>query len=389
MTLAEAVIGLKTYKETDERVEQLWRNLDGGILSPRLDASRQNIVGVRTSGNELALTEEGDESIQALLSDLEVVFVFLREKLPSELMGHLESLAMPEFIPKLIQRWLNPHVPSSLAEIPRFQSLIGSARSFCITLEKYGYTGLNELEDWVNKSHLTWLGHYRETTLGAIRSKLSRGIGEPRQVEKVEKHMVTMSEGKELATTGAGAAADSNDWGAAWDEAWDDEDVEEETQTVMTPESASNQTTEEDDGTDAWGWGDEDEDGKRVKPDVPGEEDGGADAWGWGEDETTGGKEPAKPSPKRLKTREGTGKSKDVKKELILKEKYHISSMPDSVLELITTTLEDGATLTKEADKYELIASTAPGLFSLPTFSLALYRAIAPFYYSLVEGGSM
>jgi len=39
MSLPDAVIGLKAYKEVEERMIQLWHNLDVAIVSPRMDVN--------------------------------------------------------------------------------------------------------------------------------------------------------------------------------------------------------------------------------------------------------------------------------------------------------------------------------------------------------------
>ncbi|KAG6018198.1 hypothetical protein E4U43_007164 [Claviceps pusilla] len=415
MTLSEAVIALKSYKETDERMEQMWRNLNGAIVSPRMDKAKHTTCGIKVNGDELALSGQSDSSVESLLSDLQVILTFVSQKVPEELLGGLGGFIMVDLIPRLIQQWLNPAVPSSLNEIPRFESIMQSAQVFCSVLETSGYNGFDDLKEWVSKAHMTWLGRCRETALDTVRTKLSQGIGDPRLVERIEKHMVTISEGNELATTGAGASADTNDWGTAWDDAWDDdEDKNDATETQATADAHRPVTPNEDDGTDAWGWGDDDgntEDASE-QADVPkkndvsvaekedrqnkkegmeeekeDDEDAGADAWGWGDEETTVEPEQEKPSsPKRQKKpRAGL----EEKKELVFTEKYRISSMPEPVLNMISSTLEDGATLIKESDKHQLIASTAPGLFNLPTLVLALFRAISPYYYSLAVGGQM
>ncbi|TWU73379.1 hypothetical protein ED733_001995 [Metarhizium rileyi] len=383
MTLSDAVIGLKAYKETDERMEQLWRNLDGSIISPRMDKSKLPPPSVITEGDGLELSGSSDGSVAAMLSDLEVVLLFVAKRVPTELLNSLVNFIMPDLTPRLIQQWLNPAVPSSLSMIPQFQSIIQVAQNFCAALETSGYTRFDELKEWVTQSHMTWLGRCRETALDRIRTQLASGIGEPKQVEKVEKHMVTAAEGKELATTGAGAAADTNDWGAAWDDAWDDQQQE--------PEQAAQD--KEDDGADAWGWDDagdttqpaEEAGDSGVEGEIDGDDDVGADAWGWGEEDTTMEPGDSKPLPKKQKTKP----SPEETRELVLRETYYISCMPDPVLELVRAILEDGAALTADGDKYQLVASTAPGLFSLPTLALALFRAISPYYYSLNVGGNM
>lgn len=383
--MSDAVVGLKAYKETDERMEQLWRNLDGAIVSPRMDKAEQPACSVKQEGDELTLTGDSDGSVAALLADLEAALIFVAERVPAELLNTLGSFMMPDLTPRLIQQWLNPAVPSSLDEIPKFQSIIQVAQKFCAALDAHGYTGFDELKEWVTKAHMTWLGRCRETALDNIRTKLTNGIGEPKQVEKVEKHMVTAAEGQELSTSGAGASADTNDWGAAWDDGWDDQEQGAEQPTGAVGQS----TTKEDDGADAWGWdADADADQPAEEPKaskMETEDDAGADAWGWGEEDTSVEPQTSKPSPKKQKTKA----SPEETRELVLKETYYISSMPEPVLELIIAILEDGAALTKEGDKYQLVASTAPGLFSLPTFALALFRAISPYYYSLNVGGNM
>lgn len=409
MTLSEAVIALKAYKETDERMEQLWRNLNGAIVSPRMDKTRQTQSGVTVNEDELALSGQSDSSVESLLSDLQVILAFVSQKVPEELLSGLGGFMMVDLIPRLIQQWLNPAVPSSLKDMARFQAITQSVQTFCGALETNGYSGFEALKEWVSKAHMTWLGRCREMALDTVRTKLIQGIGEARLVERIEKHMVTVSEGNELATTGAGASADTNDWGAAWDDAWDDEEAaKDKRMTTEATDSNRPATANEDDGTDAWGWGEDDgpaAEDLSEQVDVPtnaddaplqeeekgknDEDDAGADAWGWGDEDLT--TEPAEPeqtkqsSPKKPKK---TARPEQ-KKELVFKEKYRISSMPEPVLNMITATLEDGATLIEEKDKYQLIASTAPGLFNLPTLVLALFRAISPYYYSLAVGGNM
>lgn len=47
LSLAEAVVGLKAYKEVDERMVQLWHNLDTAIISPRMNLAAQSLPSVK------------------------------------------------------------------------------------------------------------------------------------------------------------------------------------------------------------------------------------------------------------------------------------------------------------------------------------------------------
>jgi centromere/kinetochore protein ZW10 len=48
MNLQEAVIGLKAYKEVDQRMERLWQDINQVILLPRLDITRDTLPKLHT-----------------------------------------------------------------------------------------------------------------------------------------------------------------------------------------------------------------------------------------------------------------------------------------------------------------------------------------------------
>ena len=165
-------------------------------------------------------------------------------------------------------------------------------------------------------------------------------------MEKVEKQMVSLAEGKELANSGAVAAsAYDQDWDAAWDDEGNQEPPHEEKSTPAGP------LADEDDGADAWGWDDEPEEIPQEQPAEPEsttEEDDGADAWGWGDEDTTEAPapEPKPPKPVPAPTQKPIADTQT--REMVLRETYHVSSMPEPVLNLIFAILEDGAALTVE-----------------------------------------
>ena len=399
MTLSDAVVGLKAYKEVDERMEQLWRNIDAAIVTPRMDAQAASVPRIKASADVLHLDGKADKSVEALLSDLETMVALLASKLPSDMLETMCSFMMGDMIPRLIDTWLSPAVPSSLGNMEGFEEIIDSSRRFCDALDRHGCTAFGKLREWVDDAPSIWLAKCRETALDTIRTRLTNGIGKSKQVEKVEKHMVSLSEGKELATTGAGASAETNEWEDDWGDAWD-EDADEPTNGVEdTPVSRQETVAKgetEDDGVDAWGaWDDEDAEKKSDKlgKKQDEDEDDVADAWGnWGDDDAIPepDPEPKRPanSSKALRE-ENPSQGREQTRELVLKETYHISSMPEPVLELIYDVLEDAATLTKGGGEYGSVASTAPELFDLPTSALALFRAISPHYYALDGGGNM
>lgn len=397
VTLADAMYGMQAFKEKDERMEQLWRNLDAAIVTPLMKRQQSDMPKLSLKGSTLQLAGKKDDSLDALYSDLEIIMGFLAERLPHELLHSVSAFLVADLAPRLIREWLNPAVPSSLAGIPGFEGLIQRTQIFCQLMGDQGYEGFDELNEWAEKAPTVWLDKCRETALNTVRNRLTKGVGQPKQVEKVEKHVVSVSESKELASKGAAAMNDANDWGAGWGDEWAEDGDEAAGDAPPGAPSAGKKTSKEgheDDGTDAWGWDDDaagsdqgSEDAKMTTE--PDDEGDSANAWGWGDGDAdvVPGADAPQPPVKHRKPRR-TQASKETR-EIVLKETYHISAMPESVLELISAILEDGATLTQGSDEYSHVAATAPGLFTLPTFVLALFRAISPHYYSLDVGGNM
>ncbi|CAG9944469.1 unnamed protein product [Clonostachys rosea f. rosea IK726] len=392
MTLADAVVGLKAYKEVAERMEQLWRNIDAAIVSPRMNKQAASLPKIQVSGDLMELDGRADHSIEALIADLKKMFTLLASKLPEDLLQSLCPFIMSDLVPKLIQDWLSPAIPTSLDHLAQFEQMIEDTASLCRVLAENGYSGFEEIQNWVDNAPEKWLGKCRETALDTIRSSLAKGIGGSKPVEKVEKQMVSLSEGKELANTGAGATAETNDWGDDWGDEWNNEDDNVTQESKSTDPKANDEADgAEDDGAEAWGW--DDDDGEKLSEETKkdasvDDEDESAEAWGWGEEDVaakTPEKSPPSKSPRKPKGRSAPEETR----ELILKETYHISSMPEPVLDLIFSILEDAAALSKDGAKYGHVASTAPGLFGLPTMALALFRAVSPHYYYLDGGGNM
>ncbi|UQC82227.1 is centromere binding protein at prophase [Colletotrichum lupini] len=403
MTLSEAIIGLQAYKEVEDRMSKLWHDVDKAIVFPRMDTQASSLPSIRETENVVELNGQAGRSIDELFTDLQKVVEFLAKRLTPDLLMFFSPIMMSDLVPRLISVWLDSEVPSNLKDLGRFQAVIESARRFCEVLEDNGFTGFTELKEWVGSAPSIWLAKCRETALDSVRVQMSNGLGATKQVEKVEKQMVSRSEGKELTANGVAGTVAEDDWGAEWG-VDDDEEPE-----------AKGDTQEEDDGADAWGWNDEEqttetaqEETVQVEEKTADDEDDAADAWGWGDDDAT---EPTEPEPKPQAAKTPTKKHKtvsaepDESREMVLKETYHISSMPEPVLELILALLEDGAALTQpeyvasscqhgdpsNIDRYENspVAAAAPGLFSLPTFALAMFRAVSPHYYSLDIGGNM
>ncbi|ESA42537.1 hypothetical protein GE21DRAFT_7699 [Neurospora crassa] len=390
MSLSDAVVGLKTYNEVDQRATQLWHDIDKAIFAPRLDTKQERLPSIKINGNTLELEGTSDQAIEAVFQDLEKVFAFLVEKLPPELVETISTVLLPGLIPTMTRTWLDLAVPSSLEGMDRFQTTISTTKGFCTTLKGLGLSHLNELQEWTESAPRVWLSKRREAALDQIRTQLSQGLGASKQVERVEKQVVSKSEGQQLAANGAKVTEDDGGW-----DAWES-DGEQQTggQQISKPAATTSATELSadaiDDAADAWGWGEEDpepdkvEEPQQKKQKQEGEEDDDpTEAWGWGDDAQNDDTAPEQ-TPTAL-----LASSKPQTRELTFKETYSISSLPQPVLDLISALAEDGAALTQENYADSPVAAAAAGLFSLPTLALAMFRAVAPHYYAPDVGGNM
>lgn len=347
MSLSDAVVGLKAYKEVDQRMAQLWHEIDQAVLGPRMDIERPVLQSVLVDGDVLRAEGQADKSVDALLSDMDNVFSFFSERLPGELIESISAHMMPEVASRIISVWLDSAVPASLKEMDQFESVMARAKQFCARLSELHFTGFNELQEWVEDAPKVWLAKCRETALDNVRLRLSQGLGAPKQVERIEKQMVSRAEGQELAAapTTAAAAAEDEDWGAAWDDDGEQQDeVLKEDSLAQNPQSGG----ADEDGTDAWGWGDDvdTQEPSTTKPEEPkqdaNEEEDGGEAWGWGDEDAQEG-----PNPTAATGSTSAHAPVERQREMTLKETYNISSMPEPVLQLVFAILEDGAALTQ------------------------------------------
>ncbi|KAB5563043.1 hypothetical protein GE09DRAFT_1110803 [Coniochaeta sp. 2T2.1] len=388
MDLEDAVIGLKAYKEVDKRMQELWHDIDRAVIAPRMDLGKGSLPAIRIADGVLQTEGTTDKTIKSLFTDLEQIFGFLLEKLPADLVESISSVMMPEITTRITSVWLDSAVPASLKEMEEYQEVIGLAREFCETLKTLQLTGFGELQEWVDSAPRVWLGKCRESALDSVRSRLAQGLGESKQVEKVEKQMVSRTEGKDLTSKAAIADVEDHGWGDDWG------DEQEETGEQPAPESSATPAPPaggEDDGTDAWGWNDDDganpeDKHEEIKEEKNDDEDDPTTAWGWGDDAPN--EEPIEPAPAPHSKPPAT-QDQRVTRELTLKETYYISSMPEPVLALIFAIVEDGAALTQEGYENSPVTAAAAGLFSLPTLALAMFRAVSPHYYAFDMGGNM
>ncbi|KAL1895782.1 ribosome biogenesis protein ytm1 [Ceratocystis pirilliformis] len=352
----------------------------------------KELVVTDVDSNKFTILQDDDNSAVALLTDLGELFKFLSQKLPSDALEILCSKFVADLIKNLIDNWLVPAVPPSVQDIEQFDDIIHHAKVLCEVLSMNGISDFDVLSQWVRDASGVWLAKCRETTLDSVRFKLTSGLGSPKPTERIRKVLQQPEAEPEPEPESDKSAVDDFGWDSAWidDEAGDAK--VKETPGVL------------DDGADVWGWGEGEETTESSK-EMPTKKDTGteadlddtADAWGWGDDEDSPVQEKPKAvsAPRKPSTISAASipnktppRAKAAPVEVVTREKCSISSMPEPVLQLVFSILEDGVAVT-QLDEDNLISSAAPGLFAIPALALSLFRAISPYYYSLASSGNM
>ena len=387
-TLVTAMTKLQLF---DNVLLSFCKDLETLVVAPRLQVGADGTVGsLEIDGDEISVSgESSDLSAESLFSDLDSIIAFLRTRIPPSVVEPLAQHLMPRVIPRLISTWLASAVPEDLDGIEYFQDTMSLVQSFGNSLESNKWPGKRDLVDWTRSIPNVWLRKRQETSLNQIRKLLSHGVGTIETVERVETQVLSRHD--EVFTSNSGG----DDWNAGWS------DDASGSPTKTHPPSTSNVAEgegEDEEDVSAWGLDDEKEDGtgqddQERSAAVDGDGDGEADAWGWGdENEGEESKRAPQPSQPNRKITQNNGLARapeQAEREITLKEKYNITSLPKEILEMITRIISDAEKLETSDLANSPIASAASSLLSLPGLVLAMYRASASTSYTFHPSGSM
>lgn len=361
------------------------KDLEIHIVAPRLQVGADGTVGsLEIDDDEISVFgESSDLSAESLFSDLDSIIAFLRTSLPSSVVEPLAQRLMPRVIPRLISTWLASAVPEYLDGIEDFQDTMSLVQAFGNSLESNKWPGKRDLVEWTRSIPNVWLRKRQETSLNQIRKLLSHGVGKIETVERVETQVLSRHD-EVFASNGGG-----DDWNAGWS------DDESGSPTKTHPPSTSNVAEGEDEeDVSAWGLDDDKEDPTgQDDQEHSAAADGEADAWGWGDEnegeESKKGPQPSQPNRKTTQSNGLAGAPEQAEREVTLKEKYNITSLPKEILEMITRIISDAEKLETSDLANSPIASAASNLLSLPGLVLAMYRASASNSYASHPSGSM
>lgn len=370
---------LKKLGLLDKFVTQFNRDFDKAILSRRLIIGQDQVVtAFDIQGDDIQLTGPvNDGSVKATLEDIHKIAEYLSARLPPSIALPLSAKLMPTIASRLIKDYLLPAVPTSTDGVQDFQETLSYVLGLVEYLDELGWTGQNQLVEWVDRSAEIWLAKQKENAIAKVQRLFPKQVKIKKKVERVETQVIT--KGDALHPAQDVQDEPENDWGADWGE----EDEAKEDNTSAVPE------VEEED-LSAWGL-EEDEpasnttsESKAHEKEPADEED--AEDWGgdWGEDEDT----KSAPSPQAhtksppRKTNGQPAQQQPTEQHVTLRETYTVTAIPDSIIEIIQQVIADVETLNKPELVKSAISPASGGLFAIPSLLLAMYRATAPLHYS-------
>lgn len=310
------------------------------ILIPRLQRPHQGTVHAIYVEENAIRTAEGqtDLSMEKLIADMSLIVGFLHNNLPRPIMTPLAALLMPGMIQRLISNWLTFKVPIDVEGTISFQEVLNLLIQFARTLDSYDWPGEEILVNWTKEIPDIWLSKRREVSLGKIRRLLIGGLGPIETVERMETQILSHQDDRLRENYCKEVRRKS----------------EKSDEVGNVGDSHPSRCVEEDD-VSAWGLDeDADEDSNKgnpqANPALPDAVDADADAWGWGDDKDDG--EPSKSveaiSAVSKETSPTNGPSKENERnsrQVTLKEMYNITSLPKQILQIITELISDGEKL--------------------------------------------
>ena len=381
VTIDTVVEALERLGALDETVKSISKKIDRLIFQPVVaQGPNKHAMSVSVSGDRIDVLEIRDaKDVENVLDSLTSIVNYMHSSLPKSIDASIADSVLPDVVSVLISTWLTPCVPLELSEVPEFESLQKRASQMASLLSAHGYQGRQALLDWVEQSPRMWLTKRRMASLDGVRKALSLKRGPFRKVERIERQIISQQE----AAFAVNVEADG--WDSGWNEDKEDAGVPAQVH------------TEDNEDVSAWNFEDEEpgkiDDTNQTKQDSDEVDDDTADAWGWEEDDRAKGHDKADVLDKttlKKTTTNGSNASVPPGREVTLKETYTITDIPGFVLEIIVKDMHEALDVLDPQFSALQGGSPSAGLFGLPTFVLAMFRAIAPSYYvSTLDNGNM
>ncbi|OJJ44669.1 hypothetical protein ASPZODRAFT_18241 [Penicilliopsis zonata CBS 506.65] len=382
--LEDTILAMSRLDILTPAIDRFQKDLVTAIIDPIIPSNSEGYSRViHVSGDGIYLDSEPSRmTVSDLLGGVSNLLGCLRQSLPEIVANPLSDYFVPNLLSKIIS-WLSSTIPTDLDGLDEFEKTLEHAQKFTNLVESLGWRGQDEIGAWINQAPRLWLTRRRVDSLDRVRKVLAASKGTTKHVERVEKEKVAQAEEVLL------EAPSTDDWDASWDDVNDGANAQEKT---------SIPGVEEEEDVSAWGLDDEEtvEEKEGVKEDVlePAEEDDddGADAWGWGDEdeEKQDDKVQSSTTPVKVSANGKVSVQQSSPREVILKETYTVTDIPESILQIVQQQIVDSEALTQHTHSNSRVAASGAGLLALPTLILAMFKATASSFYALkLNSGQM
>ncbi|EFR01667.1 hypothetical protein MGYG_04669 [Nannizzia gypsea CBS 118893] len=361
------------------------------VLRRVLSPPRAGPFNLLTSGeNYIQLKSQvAKPTILDVMDSVLSIFKFIQNHLPAKVLELVSTTLSTSACHLLISEWMSPAIPVAVEDMNAFEHTLDEVPHFSSSLAELGWHEPPELRSWRNQIPRLWLSRRRAHALDRVRSIVYRDSGEYKKAERVEKQQISQSD---CVFQGNSAETEVED---DWNANWEDDNEEGDRHTAET-----GVTNNEDEDVSAWGLDDDDDDdddedkaGPQEDTGVKNGEEGDDDiddAWGWGEDDANDKLPEEKPSKSANNTQKKKEENKpaSVSKEVILREFYTVTKVPDAIVEVIGDQVSDSEHLKQPEYSSSQLSPSAAALLGIPTLVVAMFKAMAPIFYSQKSASS-
>lgn len=386
LELDEVVKSMDVLGILSPAVSRFHRDFETLIISPRTMPGDGGSVSRITVSNTTiqASGKHDDANALDMIEDVYNITRFLDEVLPESISALLMDKVLPSLILQLVSGWLDPSMPLKLDHLETFKEIAIQVTKLADFIAEKGVDMPSDADllHWLKRIPQNWLARRKESALADIRSRCYKAVKSKKLVEKIETQIVDSDDvmyGEQNADHhGDDKGEQDDDWGENWG---DNEEIADEVKEKPTQEDPE-------DEVDSSAWDLEESEEPESKAEAHNDDGDEGDAWDeWGEEPETTIQPPSPIRP--MKKPKVLPKSKPSKKEITLRETYAVTSVPDAMLDILTQILNDASTLKSPSFDIPTISAAAPGLSTIPTLLLALFRATASTYYTADPAGQM
>jgi protein transport protein DSL1/ZW10 len=375
-------------------ISRLHRDLDTVIITPRVKrAADGSVPRVKiTKKEEICLggRSSEDNEVEELIEDIYKIINFV-QGLPEEISEQLLERILPSLILQLVSKWLDPSMPLELDHLEHFESITTKISDLAQFLKT---TNVNlpsdaDLETWLKRIPQNWLARRKEAALFHLRANCYTAVRTKQVAERVETQVVSSDDvmyGEHLGDSAENPIdlTREDEQQEDWDSGWNEDEPEDDKANGKVEEPR----TEDDE--DAGAWDMEESEPSKQEITTTNDDEDGADAWGWGDENEEiehSSSFPAETKQHSLETVRKKGPT--APKSITLRETYTITHIPSTIITLISSVLDDATTLSSPSFPIHEISFAVPGLSTIPTLILAMYRATANTYYINEKASNM